>query len=393
MVEVPDVRYVRRDGVNVAYTRWGQGSHVAVFTPPLVSNVELAWESDEWARTSRYAGEHHQVIMIDKRGVGLSDRVSEAPTLDERVLDTLAVMDAEQLDAAHLIGQSEGGLIAIAIAARFPERVRSLSVMGAPAMGVPNEELAALADDDNPLPDAAQQAEFFRSLLRHWTSPESVNLDLFAPTVAGDVSIRRWYRRFERQSASPGALLMFLRSFDDVDIRPFLAEVRAPTLVTHMRHDRIVHVANGRYLHTRIPGARYVEYEGADHLWVFSPQWRQIHDDAIEFITGVRPTARTMTRFATVLFTDIVDSTSQEAALGNSAWLDRLDRHDRIARRTVETAGGTFVKQTGDGLLALFPDPGAAVQAGMALACGLAEIGLPIRCGVHAGIVEVRGRW
>jgi class 3 adenylate cyclase/pimeloyl-ACP methyl ester carboxylesterase len=388
---VPEVRYVRRDGVSIAYSRWGHGPHVVVYTPPLASNVEIVWESDEWARVCRYGGEHHQLLMLDKRGVGLSDRLPETPTLEDGALDTLAVLDAEGLDRVDLVGQSEGGPVAIAIAAQHPERVRSVVLMGAPALGAEPQDLAALADDDNPFPSWEQLAELFRNLVRHWGSPESINLDVFAPTVASDVRIRRWYQRFERQSASAGALLGILRSIASYDVRPHLAEVRAPTLVMQARGDRIVHVANGRYLGTAIRGARYLEYEMDDHLWMFSPHWRQMLDDGIEFITGSRPATPRSTIFATVLFTDIVDSTRQEAAVGNERWSGLLDRHDRLAATTIESVGGRVVKNTGDGLLAVFPDPAAAVECGIVLAKCLGDIGLPIRAGLHSGMVEQRG--
>jgi class 3 adenylate cyclase len=377
-------------GVSIAYTRWGRGSHVVVYTPPLASNVEIVWEADEWARACRHGGEHHQMVMIDKRGVGLSDRVADPPTLEDGVLDTLAVLDAENLDQVDLVGQSEGGALAIAIAAKHPERVRSLVLIGAPAVGAEPRELAALADDDNPCPSPEQYADVLRNLVRHWGSPESINLDVFAPSVAGDPRIRRWYQRFERQSATPGALLRILRSIADYDIPPLLAEVRAPTLIMHARRDRMVHVTHGRYLETAIRDARYLEYDADDHLWMFSPLWRQMNDDAIEFITGGRPAAPRTTAFATVLFTDIVESTKREAALGNAGWHALLDRHDSVARATLDNAGGRLVKQTGDGLLALFADPAAAVRAGLSLTRELHGIGLQIRAGLHAGLVELR---
>jgi pimeloyl-ACP methyl ester carboxylesterase len=237
----PEVRYARSGTVNIAYTRWGQGSHVVVYTPPLASNVELFWEIPEWARVLRHAGEYAQCVMLDKRGVGLSDRVTELPTLSDRVADTLAVMDAEDLDCVDLVGQSEGGAIAIALAAEHPERVRSMVLIDSVVYGVPRDELAALADDDHPFPSEREQNEMARSLVRHWGSADSVNLELFAPTVASDPGIRRWYQRFERQSASPGAILGFFRSSVGYDIRPLIARVQTPTLVTHSRGDRVVH--------------------------------------------------------------------------------------------------------------------------------------------------------
>jgi len=356
----------------------------------LVSNVELVWESEQWARVCRHGGEHHQVVMIDKRGSGLSDGVAEPPSLEVRVMDTLAVMDAEDIATAHLIGQSEGASIASAIAARFPERAQSLTLIGSGAPGVARDVLAPLADDDDPLPSEADQIELWRSILRSWGSPQSVNLDAFAPTVAGDVDIQRWYQRFERHSASPAALRGFLRSLLELDVRPFLTAIDAPTLILHMRRDRIAHVANARYLHSVIPRSRYIEYDGDDHLWMFSPLWRELQDDVIDFITGARPAEPITTQFAIILFSDIVDSTRHEAAVGDAAWSVLLDRHDELARTIVERAAGRLVKQTGDGLLAVFPEPTGAARAARELTTRVAELDLRVRCGLHAGVIELR---
>lgn len=390
VVVPPAVRYARSGEVNIAYCRWGTGAEIVVYTPPLVSNVELMWELPEWERALRHAGAHEQLIMIDKRGVGLSDRVAGAPTLEERLADTLAVMDAEGVEDANIVGHSEGGAIAIALAALHPARVRSLVLVGAPAFGASPAALAGFADPEDPVPDPGRLAEVYRDLVRHWGSDTSVNLSLFAPSAAGDPRIRRWYQRFERQSASPGALLGFLRSFSETDITRFLPQVRARTLVMHARGDRVVHVANGRFLASTIPGARYLEYPSDDHVWGLSSQWRAVEDSAIEFVTGRRPSAPVNATFATVVFTDLVDSTAREAELGDEAWHEVLDRHDRLGAELVAQRDGRLVKQTGDGLLATFGDPADAVRAALALSRQLEGLGLPIRVGVHTGRVEVR---
>ena len=386
---VPEVRYARSGTVNIAYQRWGQGSHVIVFTPPLASNVELFWENPEWARVLRHAGEYAQCVMLDKRGVGLSDRVTDPPSLSERVVDTLAVMDAEDLARVELIGQSEGGAIAIALAAEHPERVRSMVLVDSTLYGVPDDELAALADDDHPFPTQDEQTEMVRSIVRHWGSADPVNLELFAPSVASDPGIRRWYQRFERQSASPGAILGFFRSLVGYDLRPLLARLQTPTLVTQSRGDRVVHVAHGRHLASAIGGASYIEYDNADHLWELAPEWRRMQDDTLEFVTGHRPMSTAETAFAIVVFTDIVDSTAREGELGDRAWRILLERHDRLGHELVIGGGGRVIKHTGDGLLATFTDPAAAVSSVVDLSRQLAAIGLPLRAGLHAGVIEV----
>jgi class 3 adenylate cyclase/pimeloyl-ACP methyl ester carboxylesterase len=387
---VPEIRYVRSGGVNIAYTRWGQGAHVAVYTPPLTSNVELVWESPEWTRVCRRAGEHMQCVMIDKRGVGLSDRVSDPPTLDDHVADTLAVIDAEGLAAVDLVGHSEGGPVAVALAVRFPERVSSMILIDAPVFGASPADLVPFADDDWPLPSRGDVDEMLRNLVRRWATADSINLEIFAPTVAMDPAIRRWYQRFERQSASPGALLGFLRSQLNYDVRPLLAQVRTRTLVMHARHDRLVHVAHGRYLAKAIPGATYLEQDMPDHIWMLGPEWRQVVDDQIQFITGHRPERSPVSTFAVVVFTDIVDSTAREVAVGDQAWRQLLEDHDRLAHDLVGRHGGRIVKHTGDGLLATFTDPASAVRASLELSHELAASGMPIRTGLHAGVIEIR---
>ena len=285
--------------------------------------------------------------------------------------------------------RARAGAIAIALAAEHPERVRSMVLIDSVLYGVPRDDLAALADDDYPFPSQHEQNEMARSLVRHWGSADSVNLEWFAPSVASDPGIRRWYQRFERQSASPGAILGFMRSSVGYDIRPLLARVQTPTLVTHGRGDRVVHVAHGRYLATAISGARYIEYDVADHLRELTPYWRGMQDDTIEFVTGHRPEPAAPTAFATVVFTDIVESTAREAELGDRAWRALLDRHDRLANDLVAGGGGRIIKHTGDGLLATFSDPAGAVSSVGDLCRQLAAIGLPLRAGLHAGVIEV----
>jgi class 3 adenylate cyclase len=278
----------------------------------------------------------------------------------------------------------------MALAALYPDRVRRIVVSDSGAYGVTREDLEPLADADWPYPSDVEIRETFRALVRHWGSEESINLRLFAPSVAADPAIRRWYQRYERQSASPGAVLGFLRSIADLDIRPYLARVAAPTLVTHGRRDRVSHVVYGRYLAAAIPGAHYIEYDIDDHIWQLGPHWRRIEDDMLEFLTGHRPPPAPQAAFAAVLFTDIVDSTVREMTVGDAAWRRLLDSHDRLALDLITRQGGRIVKQTGDGLLATFSDPAAALTAGHEFSRQLAAIGLPIRAGLHAGVIEVR---
>ena len=185
-------------------------------------------------------------------------------------------------------------------------------------------------------------------------------------------------------------MLGFLRSQLDYDIRPLLTQVATPTLVMQARRDAVVHASYGRYLAHAIPRAIYIEHDIADHIWMLVPEWRQILDDQIEFITGHRPADAPRSAFATIVFTDIVDSTTRESALGDQRWRKLLERHDRLAHDFINRRGGRIVKHTGDGLLATFSDPASALKASTDLSQELAANDLPIRAGLHAGVIEIR---
>jgi len=389
---VPEVRYARSGEVNIAYTRWGEGEQTVVFTPPTLSNVELAWELLEWERLLTWAGRHHQIVMIDKQGVGPSDRTLEAVSFRQRMDDTLAVMDQEDIDAAHLVGFSEGGVIGTVLAAEHPERVRGLLLVGAPAVGVPHEELAAFTRPDDPVPlrNPQQDAEFFRDLVRTYGTSESTWLDSFGPSSATDPRVAQWWQRFERQSANRRTILDYFRGFDTSDLRPYLEQVQAPLFIGHCAGDRVCHVAGSRMMAGLRPDATFVEWDSDDHCWWFSPNWRDLQNDLIEFITGQRPGSGSTQAFASVLFTDIVDSTRRASELGDNAWQQLLELHDTMATNTVHSHQGRPVKTTGDGILATFPDPAAAVTAALQLRDQLRAVGIETRAGIHVGQIEIR---
>lgn len=390
MKALPQFQFVRSRNVSIGYTRWGQGDHLVFFTPPLVSNIELMWELPEWERVLDWAGRHHQVIMMDKRGVGLSDRVTEPSTLEDYVGDVLAVMDAEGVESAHFVGHSEGGIIAAALAALHPSRVRRLCMLGAPGTNVPSEIVAKFADDAHPVRHVDGDKEIILSLVRSWGRSESVWLDLFAPTVAGDDRVRRWWARFERQSCSSGSLLAMFRSMEQFDFYPLLNRIKAPTLVCHSVDDRVVPVSVGRTYASLIPGAKLVEWNNPDHVWGFAPNWREAHNDIIEFLIGSRPGSGARKQIGCVMFTDIVDSTRRASEHGDAEWRKIKELHDSVCRLRVAAHEGTLVKNTGDGALALFSDPEPAVQAAIALTRELAASGIPIRAGLHMGQIEIQ---
>ena len=340
------------DGVHIAYQVFGEGPHDLVVVPGFISHLELAWEDEGMARALHRLGSFSRVIMFDKRGTGMSDRPERLPDLDRRMLDIEAVMDASGSECATLFAVSEGGPMAILFAAAHPERARALVLVHTYAritscpdypIGMPVEQLDASV----------------RYLEPHWGT--GVGLGGWAPSLTGDARAREAFARMQRLASSPGAAMALLSSYMDIDVRPALPLVHAPTLVLHRDRDRMVPVAHGRFLAAHIDGARFVELPGTDHFW-WTEGSGELLDEVQEFLTGVRPVAEPDRVLATVLFTDIVDSTRQAAELGDTRWTDLLNRHDAMAERQVALHGGRIVKTTGDGILATFDGPGRSVR-------------------------------
>jgi len=384
-VPVPQIRYVENDGVNIAYARWGEGREPVVYVPPWVSNIELMWELPEFARTYERAGKYSDVIMIDKRGVGMSDRTTTAPTLEDRVSDSLAVLDAEGIESAHFVGFSEAAAIAAAMAARHPERTRSIVLYGAALPGVEREDIVACQEPDDP-PVASMRS--IREVVQNWGQPGNATLRYFAPSAVGDSRIEDWQTRYERQSASPGAVAAHLQSAMAGDIKPDLDRIACPVLIAHSRGDGILPVASSRYLAKQLPHAELRIWESDDHVIEFSSHWADMQADVIEFITGLRPPPVTTSRFSVVMFTDIVGSTTAALDHGDDAWSKLIVAHDATADLVVDAHGGRRVKSTGDGMLAIFTDPAQALAAARRLNDEITRLGIEMRVGIHAGQVQ-----
>ena len=381
-MDVPETRYAKSDGIDIAYQHFGEGvPFVAV--PPIVSNVELVWEDPSAARFLRRLGSFCHVVHFDKRGTGMSERSIGNPTLEQRIDDLRAVMDAVGMEQAYIGGISEGGLMAAYFAATHPERTLGLTLYGTfPKLP---------AADDYPI---GLPAEFFDELMVNWSNtwgtPESVTVDLFAASKVDDADYRRWMNRYERNTVTPSGLLAMMRLNLDLDIRGVLPSINVPTLVLHRSGDLAVSVEYGRYLAERIPNARYVEFPGTDHL-PYIGDASALLDEIEEFVTGRRSEVETDRVLATVLFTDIVGSTEKATALGDRRWRAVLDDLDELMNRRLERYRGRLVKSTGDGHLALFDGPARAVKCATDL-CGAARsLDLELRAGLHTGEVELRG--
>jgi class 3 adenylate cyclase len=340
------------------------------------------WQDPSLAHFLERLTSFSRLILIDKRGTGLSDPVSldRLPTLEQRVDDVRAVMDAVGSDRAALLGISEGGPMNILFAATYPERTAALVLYGSFAR--------LMRDEDYPFglpPDAIERT--WPSIAEDWG--RAAALELLAPSRAQDDQLRAWWARYQRLSASPGAAVGLLRMAAGIDVRPILPVIRVPTLVLH-RRERFVLPANGRYLAEHIPGARFVELPGDDHLY-FVGENDALADEIEEFLTGARPLPEPDRVLATVLFTDIVASTERAAALGDRRWRQLLASHNALVRRELVRFRGREVKTVGDGFLATFDGPARAIRCACAIRDGVRALGLEIRAGLHTGECELMG--
>jgi len=377
----PKTRYAKSGGVHIAYQVLGDGPFDLVFVPGFVSNVEHYWEMPVVPRMLNRLASFSRLILFDKRGTGLSDPVSEVPSLDQRVQDLMAVMAAAGSERAALWGISEGGPTSIHFAARHPDRTTALVLYGTTArfsdapdypLGFSREALDNLVD----------------TLEGHWG--EGALANLFAPNFASDEAFLATWGRYQRTGASPSMARALIRALWEIDVRGDLPRIQVPTLILHRVGELMLSVSHARYMAERIPGAKLVELPGEDHL-PFVGDVDAIVDEMEEFLTGTRVGVEPDRVLATVLFTDIVGSTEKAHALGDRAWRDLLDRHHAVVRRELERFRGREVDTAGDGFLTRFDSPAAAIRCARTIREGVRGIGLEVRVGVHTGECEVMG--
>ena len=355
---MPETRYARNGEVHIAYQVFGEGDVTFVGLPGIVNNVEVSWENPESRRWLTNIASFCRFVVYDKRGQGLSDRDTGVPTLDERLADLTAVLDAVGAERAALGGISEGGSTAAMYAATYPERISHLALFGSFARV-----------------DVERGDAFMERWARAWGTPETLSVRLIAPSKLGDPAFLRWANHWERQSSTPGGLLAAWRWIREVDVRPVLSSIQCPTLAMHREGDRLVRISFGRELAELIPQTRLVELEGSDH----APQWGD--QDAVverleEFLTGHQPEPRRAERvLATVLFTasSIRRAPRQGLVMPPGGGCSTATTRSPAAQSA--TWGGQFVKETGDGVLATFDAPGRAVQCADTLRSTLANAG------------------
>ncbi len=379
----PETRYARSGEVNIAYQVVGSGALDLVFVMGWVSHLDYFWEEPSFARFLHRLAAFSRLILFDKRGTGLSDRVpdSELPTLEQRMDDVRAVMDAVGSERAALLGVSEGGPMCALFAATYPERTSALIMYGSYAT-------RTWADDHPWAPTPEQHEQFLDEIRRGWGGP--VGLDIRAPSVARDERVRRWWATYLTRSASPGAVLALTRMNAQIDVRHFLPAIRVPTLVIHRQGDLALDVRGSRYIAERIPGAAFVELPGDDHLpWVGDQD--AILDEIEEFLTGVRRGPEPDRVLSTVLFTDIVGSTERATAIGDRRWRDLLNSYHALVRRELSRFRGREIATAGDGFFATFDGPARAIRCACAVNDAVRQLGIEIRAGLHTGEIEVMG--
>ena len=376
------IRYARSGELFIAYTAEGSGPPNLVVTPGHFFHLEVAREWPPFGRFMDRLASFSRLILLDRRGTGLSDGMAPETTLDDAMDDIRAVMDDARIDQAILMGGAEGGATCMLFAATFPHRVSALVLYGTfPRRLQAPDYLAGYT---------AEQHERILQVLQERWGRDPVAIRTIAPSRADDPAFRRWYARCQRYSTSPGSAIAWYRLSGEIDVRGVLPTIRVPTLVIHRTGDMIVPAAHGRYLASQIPGARYVELPGSEHFW-FDGDSEIILAEVEEFITGARPAVAADTVLLTVLFTDIVDSTHHAAELGDRRWRDVLEQHHRAVRTVLERFRGREVDTTGDGFLAVFDGPARAIRCAFAITAAVRDLGIEVRAGVHTGECEVIG--
>jgi pimeloyl-ACP methyl ester carboxylesterase len=377
----PETRFARAGDLSIAYQVVGGGDVDVILVPQWLSNIEQYWEHPSAAYFLRRIASFSRLIMFDKRGTGLSDAVPTTQTLEERMDDVLAVMDAVGSERAVILGTSEGGPMAALFAATYPDRCISLILVGACARW--------LRSDDYPEGRPREVAEAYGKIwIDGWGSGASLNV--LAPSLAKDDRFRRWWGRFERFSVRPGMVAPIFEAINETDVRAVLPAITVPTLVLHRDHDRLIDVANGRYLAEHIPGARYVELAGDDHIY-FAGDADALLDEIEEFVTGSRGMHDPDRILATVMFTDIVSSTEHAARLGDRRWHDLIEAHDRLIHNQIAVYRGRTIRSTGDGVFAAFDGPARAIRCALAAVDAARTLDVEIRAGLHTGECQLQG--
>ncbi|HVE68857.1 MAG TPA: adenylate/guanylate cyclase domain-containing protein [Solirubrobacteraceae bacterium] len=374
-------RYARSGDHHIAYSVTGDGPIDFLYVPTWLSQIEHLWDHPLVAEFFTRIAQRARLIMFDRRGTGMSDPYDKPPTLEEQMDDVIAVLEAAGSERAALFAQLDGGPMAILFAATHPERTLALVLYSTWAR--------TLWAQDTPWANTAEARDaFVHDLVENWGT--GTRLPALAPSLAQDREFVEWYGRLERLSAPPKVVRDMLLLAGDYDVRDVLPSIQVPTLVMHRGEDPLIDPRHAQYLAERIPGAKLVMLPGTDSL-IVAGDAESAMDEIYEFFTGTRPVHEPDRILATVMFTDIVDSTRRAAELGDAGWRKVLERHDDLVRRQLERWQGREVKTTGDGFLATFDGPARAIRCGRAITEIVEPLGIRVRAGLHTGECEVRG--
>jgi class 3 adenylate cyclase len=378
MSDLPRTRYVKSGEVHIAYQVLGDGPIDLLWVPGFVSHLEYDWEHPRPARFFRRLASFSRLIRFDKRGTGLSDRVA-IPTLEERMDDVRAVLDATGSSRAALIGVSEGGPMSLLYAATYPERTSALVLYGSYAR-------RAWAPDHPFGVTSERMRGILETLEKDWGA--SVAMEIWSPSMLGDDAYKQWRATYLRLAASPGAAISVMRMNMEIDARHVLPAIGVPTLVLHRTGDRLTPVDQARHMAKHIRCAKLVELPGEDHTpWVGDTD--ALLDEIEEFLTGIRHGPEPDRILATVLFTDIVGSTKRAVELGDRDWRELLAQHHAIVRRQLARFRGHEVNIAGDGFLATFDGPGRAIRCAVSICREVRSLGIDVRAGLHSGECQV----
>jgi class 3 adenylate cyclase len=378
----PETKYARSGELHIAYQVFGEGSLDVVWVPTWIWEGEHVWEEPSVARLFRRLGTFARVITFDRRGSGQSDRVQGAPTLEEQMDDVVAVLDAVGSEEAAVFAQLEAGAMAMLFAATHPERTRALVLYEAMA------RMTAAPDYDWPLTREERESHV-ENVRENWGSGAWV-LGVTGG-LPDDERLRRWAGRLERLATSPGTAVAFFRMHNEIDVRPVLPSIQAPTLILHRPENEFIDNRHSEYLTEHIPGAKLVALPGVNTL-LFAGNQDAVVDEVEEFLTGARHAPDPERILATVMFCDIVDSTRRAAELGDRRWREVLEGLEGVVGRELVRFRGRAVKTMGDGFLATFDGPARAIRCATAVReAARSHFGLEVRTGLHTGEIELIG--
>ena len=376
MSEEYTLKYTESGGLTIAYQIWGSSEDTLIYVPGMISHLEAGLEDQDYLAWIRALSKFFRVIIFDKRGQGLSDRDASAPNLEERMDDISSIVKAEKLDQFFLLGLSEGASISLIYAATYPQKVKSVAVFGGTAR-------FTKSDDYRLMPEAKKMKE---NLLEKWGTGSSGNI--FCPQRMPEKQSS--FAKLERMVCNPKTLESVLELLTRIDIRASLPDIKLPVIVMHSRDDVAISKLNGRYLADNIPGAKYIEYPNGGHL-PWHEERESIIKDLKSFFSETGNENKAVDRsLATILFTDIENSTLKMTDMGDEKWSEKLDKHDKIMEDAVKNYSGRIVKNTGDGILAVFDGPVRSIECAKVSIENMKNIGLDIRCSLHVGEIVWR---